>query len=172
MEAPYPALRTAWYVVAVLTLIYVFSFIDRQILNLLVAPIRRDLHISDTQISLLMGFTFAVFYTFFGIPLGRMADSGSRRGIIAAGVAMWSLFTTGCGLAKSFLQMALMRVGVSVGEASLSPSAFSMIADYFPPKRRATAISVYSMGTYMGTGLASLLGGVVIKLASHQEMWS
>lgn len=81
MQAPYPAPRTAWYVVGVLTLIYVFSFIDRQILNLLVGPIRRDLHISDTQMSLLMGFTFAVFYTFFGIPLGRMADSGNRRGM-------------------------------------------------------------------------------------------
>lgn len=172
METPYPPSRTAWYVVAVLTLIYVFSFIDRQILNLLVAPIRRDLHISDTQISLLMGFTFAVFYTFFGIPLGRMADSRSRRGIVAAGLVMWSLFTTGCGLAKNFLQMALMRIGVGIGEASLSPSAFSMIADSFPPERRATAMSVYSMAIYIGTGLASLLGGVVIKLASRQEMWS
>ena len=158
--------------VGVLTLIYVFSFIDRQILTLLVGPIRRDLQISDTQMSLLMGLTFAVFYTFFGIPLGRMADSGNRRGIIATGFAMWSLFTAGCGLAKSFLHMALMRIGVGVGEASLSPSAYSMIADYFPQQTRATAISVYGMGIYIGAGLASLLGGVVIKLASTQEMWT
>lgn len=169
---PYPPQKAAWYVVGVLTLIYVFSFIDRQILNLLVGPIRRDLQISDTQMSLLMGFTFAVFYTFFGIPLGRMADSGSRRTIIAAGLAVWSLFTTGCGLAKTFGQMALMRIGVGVGEASLSPSAYSLISDYFPPERRATAISVYGMGIYIGSGLASLFGGLVIKLASQQEMWT
>src|SRR5271169_2828509 len=101
-EAPYPKPARAWYVLGLLTLVYVFSFLDRTILSLLVGPIRRDLHITDTQVSLLMGFTFAVFYTFFGIPLGRMADSHSRRQLIAGGVATWSLFTAGCGLAKSF----------------------------------------------------------------------
>ena len=97
---PYPPAGYSWYVVAVLTLIYVFSFIDRQIFSLLVGPLRRDLHISDTQVSLLMGFTFALFYTFFGIPLGRLADTKSRRGIIAAGFVAWSLFTAACGLAN------------------------------------------------------------------------
>ena len=166
-----PGTRYAWYVVGVLTLIYIFSFIDRQILSLLVGPIRRDLHISDTGMSLLMGFTFAVFYTFFGIPLGRLADSGNRRGIIAAGFVAWSLFTAACGLVQSFWQMALMRMGVGIGEASLSPSAYSMISDYFPPQRRATAISVYSMGIYLGQGLAMVLGGLVLHFASRQEMW-
>lgn len=108
-EEQYPNAGYAWYVVSVLTLVYIFSFIDRQILNLLVRPIRRDLGISDTQMSLLMGFSFAVFYTFFGIPLGRLADTRSRRTIIALGFAFWSLFTAGCGLAKNFGQMLLMR---------------------------------------------------------------
>jgi len=167
-----PSPRYAWYVVAVLTLIYVFSFIDRQILNLLVAPIRRDLGIGDTAMSLLMGFTFAIFYTFFGIPLGRLADTRSRRGIIAIGFVAWSLFTAACGLVQTFWQMALMRMGVGIGEASLSPSAYSMISDYFPPHLRATAISVYSMGIYLGHGLAMILGGLVLQFASRQELWS
>jgi MFS family permease len=170
-EHPYPPVSYAWYVVAVLTFVYVFSFIDRQILNLLVRPIRRDLGISDTQMSLLMGLSFAVFYTFFGIPLGRMADSKNRRMIIAGGFALWSLFTAGCGLAKNFGQMLLMRMGVGVGEAALSPAAFSIITDYFPPKRRATAISVYSMGIYIGSGLAFIIGGAVAGFAASQEMW-
>ncbi|MBL8205848.1 MAG: MFS transporter [Blastocatellia bacterium] len=170
-EEQYPNARYAWYVVAVLTLVYVFSFIDRQILNLLVRPIRRDLGISDTQMSLLMGFSFAVFYTFFGIPLGRLADTRSRRTIIALGFAFWSLFTTGCGIAKNFGQMLLMRMGVGVGEAALSPAAYSMITDCFPPRRRATALSVYSMGIYIGGGIAFIIGGLVSKFATQQELW-
>ncbi len=152
-----------------LTLAYVFSFIDRQILNLMVDPIRRDLDISEKQMSLLMGLSFAVFYTFLGIPLGRLADTRSRRAIIAAGIACWSVMTAGCGLAKTFWQLALMRMGVGVGEASLSPSAYSLISDYFRPERRSTAMSVYSMGIYIGSGLAFILGGLVIKSASSQE---
>jgi MFS family permease len=167
----YPARGYAWYVVGVLTFVYIFSFIDRQILNLLVRPIRRDLGISDTQMSLLMGLSFAVFYTFFGIPLGRLADSKSRRTIIAAGFALWSLFTAACGLARNFVQMLLLRMGVGVGEAALSPAAYSIITDYFPPQRRATAISVYSMGIYLGSGLAFIIGGTVAGLASKQELW-
>ncbi|MBX3278721.1 MAG: MFS transporter [Acidobacteria bacterium] len=170
-EEPYPSAGYAWYVVGVLTLVYVFSFIDRQILNLLVRPIRRDLGITDTQMSLLMGFSFALFYTFFGIPLGRLADSRSRRTIIAVGFAAWSLFTAGCGLARNFFQMLLMRVGVGVGEAALSPAAYSLITDYFPKQRLATAISVYSMGIYIGGGLALVLGAVVANIASAQETW-
>jgi MFS family permease len=171
-EESYPPIGYAWYVVGVLTLVYVFSFIDRQILNLMVAPIRRDLKISDTEMSLLMGFSFAVFYTFFGIPLGRMADSRSRRSIIAAGFAVWSLLTAGCGIVKNFVQMLLMRMGVGVGEAALSPAAYSLITDYFPPNRRATALSVYGMGIYIGSGLAFLLGGAVVGVAGRQEIWT
>ena len=157
-----------WVVVAILMIAYVFSFVDRQILNLLVGPIRRDLGISDTQMSLLMGFSFAIFYTILGIPLGRLADRWNRRGLITAGVVVWSLMTSLCGLAQTYWQLFLFRIGVGVGEATLSPAAYSMIADYFPPHRRATAISVYSMGIYLGSGLAFLLGGLVIQFAVAQ----
>lgn len=157
-----------WLVVFILMIAYVFSFVDRQILNLLVGPIRRDLGISDTQMSLLMGFSFAIFYTILGIPLGRLADSKSRRGLIVAGVVVWSFMTALCGLARSYWQLFLFRIGVGVGEATLSPAAYSMIADYFPPERRATAISVYSMGIYLGSGIAFLLGGLVIQFAVAQ----
>ncbi|MFI5455766.1 MAG: spinster family MFS transporter [Isosphaerales bacterium] len=159
----------AWYVVGVLTLAYIFSFIDRQILSLMVGPIQQDLRISDTQMSLLMGLTFAVFYTFFGIPLGRLADTSSRRLLIAVGVAAWSVMTAGCGLAGTFWQLAVFRMGVGVGEATLSPSAYSLISDYFRPEERSTAISVYSMAIYIGAGLAFILGGSVTQLAAGQQ---
>jgi MFS family permease len=165
----YPSRRYAWYVVGVLTLAYVFSFIDRQILTLLVGPIRRDLAINDTQMSLLMGLSFAVFYTLFGIPLRRLADAHSRRLIITAGLIVWSLMTAGCGLARRYWHLAVMRMGVGVGEASLSPAAYSLIADYFRPDSRATALSVYSMGIYLGGGLATLLGGLVVEFASGRD---
>ncbi|HEY1077467.1 MAG TPA: MFS transporter [Fontimonas sp.] len=164
------ALAYPWFVVAILMIAYVFSFIDRQILNLLVGPIRRDLDISDTQMSLLMGFSFAIFYTILGIPLGRLADSRSRRGLIAAGVVIWSVMTALCGIAKHYWQLFLFRIGVGIGEAALSPAAYSMIADYFPPERRATAMSVYSMGIFIGSGLAFLLGGLVIHAVSTQAL--
>ena len=165
----YPSPGYAWYVVSVLTLAYVLSFIDRQILSLMVGPIQKDLGIGDKQMGLLMGLTFAVFYTLFGIPLGRLADTRSRRVIISVGIAVWSLMTAGCGLARTFWQLAVMRMGVGVGEASLSPSAYSLISDYFRPELRSTAISVYSMGIYVGSGLAFILGGFITWLVSGQE---
>lgn len=164
----YPSSLSAWTTVVILMVAYVLSFIDRQILNLLVEPIRRDLVISDTQMSLLMGLSFALFYTVCGIPLGRLADTKSRRGLIAIGVLFWSAATAACGMAKLYWQFLICRIGVGVGEAALSPAAYSLIADSFPAERRATAISVYSMGVYLGSGLAFLLGGLVIKFASAQ----
>lgn len=164
----YPSNLYAWTTVVILMIAYVLSFIDRQILNLLVEPIRRDLVISDTQMSLLMGLSFALFYTVCGIPLGRLADTKSRRGLIAVGVLFWSAATAACGMAKLYWQFLICRIGVGVGEAALSPAAYSLIADSFPPERRATAISVYSMGVYLGSGIAFLLGGLVIKFASAQ----
>jgi MFS family permease len=164
----YPRPGLAWFTVTLLTLAYVLSFIDRQILSLLVAPIRRDLDISDTQMSLLMGFSFAVFYTFCGIPLGRLADVASRRWIVTLGVAFWSAATAACGLAHHYWQMFLGRVGVGIGEAALSPAAYSLIADSFPPERRATAISVYGMGIFVGSGLAYIVGGLIVGYASTQ----
>jgi MFS family permease len=164
----YPSNVRAWTTVAILMVAYVLSFIDRQILNLLVGPIRRDLLISDTQMSLLMGLSFALFYTVCGIPLGRLADTRSRRGLIAIGILFWSAATAACGMARLYWQFLICRIGVGVGEAALSPAAYSLIADSFPAERRATAISVYSMGVYLGSGLAFLFGGLVIKLASAQ----
>lgn len=165
---PYPSSLSAWITVSILMLAYVLSFVDRQILSLLVEPIKRDMQITDTQISLLMGLTFALFYTLCGIPLGRLADTKSRRGLIAVGVLLWSAATAACGLAKMYWHFLLCRIGVGVGEAALSPAAYSLIADSFPSERRATAISVYSMGIYLGSGMALLLGGLVIKAASAQ----
>jgi MFS family permease len=165
----YPDPGYAWYVVGVLTLAYIFSFIDRQILSLMVGPIQQDLRISEKEMSLLMGASFAVFYTLFGIPLGRIADTRSRRGLIAVGVALWSVMTAACGAARTFWQLALFRMGVGVGEATLSPSAYSLISDYFRPEQRSTAMSVYSMGIYIGSGLAFILGGFVAELAAGRE---
>ncbi|MCX7061486.1 MAG: MFS transporter [Gammaproteobacteria bacterium] len=164
----YPSSRRAWIMVAILMVAYVISFIDRQILNLLVAPVRRDLQISDTQMSYLLGLSFALFYTVCGIPIGRLADVRSRRGVIAVGLVFWSLMTAGCGMARSYLSFLLFRVGVGVGEATLSPSAYSLIADSFPQRVRATAISLYSSGIYIGSGLAFLLGGLIVGFASAQ----
>lgn len=150
-----------WYVVAVLMVAYVFSFIDRQIFSMVVGPLRHDLHISDVQVSYLQGLTFVVFYTFFGILIGRLVDIYSRRTIIAIGMVLWSLFTTACGIAGSFPQMLFLRMGVGVGEAALSPAAYSLVADYVPPRRMATAIGLYGAGIYIGSGLSFLLGGLV-----------
>lgn len=168
VPAAYPRPWLAWCTVGLLTLAYILSFIDRQILSLLVAPIRRDLAISDTQMSLLMGFSFAVFYTLCGIPLGRLADIASRRWIVTWGVAFWSAATAACGLAHSYWQLFLGRVGVGIGEAALSPAAYSLITDSFPPERRATAISVFATGIFIGTGMAYVLGGLVVGFASEQ----
>jgi MFS family permease len=161
---PWPKPLYAWYVVGVLMLAYTNSFIDRQILSLLIEPIRRDLQISDTQVSLLAGIAFTIFYTLMGVPIARLADQKNRRTIIAVGIASWSLMTATCGLARNFWHMFLARVGVGVGEATLSPAAMSIISDYFPVHKLARAISIYSMGVYFGAGLALIIGGVVVKL--------
>lgn len=167
--SPYPREAYSWYVVGILMIVYVFSFMDRQILALLVDPIKADLDISDTQISYLGGFAFALFYTLFGIPIARMADSKNRKVIISAGLATWSLFTMLCGTANRFLSFALFRMGVGVGEATLSPSAYSMISDMFRPERMAIAISIYSAGIYIGTGLSNIFGGLVIGYAESMD---
>ena len=162
-----PNLRRAWYVVFVLMLAYISSFIDRQILSLLVGPIKRDMKLSDTEVSLLMGFSFAIFYTLLGIPIGRLADSKSRKWIITVGIAFWSLMTALCGGVKGYSQFFLARVGVGVGEATLSPAAYSMITDYFPKEKLATALSVYSMGVYLGSGFAVLIGAALVGLTQE-----
>ncbi|HSN72024.1 MAG TPA: MFS transporter, partial [Steroidobacteraceae bacterium] len=168
-ESPYPRPAIGWYAVAVLTVAYVFSFIDRSILTLLVGPIRADLEISDTQLSLLHGFAFAIFYTTLGIPIALLADRLNRRNIIAIGTAFWSAATAACGLANSFWQLFWARVGVGVGEAALSPAAYSMIADLFAPQRLGRALAVYTVGAFAGAGLAYLIGGAVVTLVSSAD---
>jgi MFS family permease len=158
----YPRSRYAWYVVGVLTLANTSAFIDRQILGLLVGPVRRDLGISDAQMGILYGLAFALFYTLLGIPLGRAADRASRRAIIGVGIAAWSAMTVLCGMARSYEQLLLARFGVAIGEAALAAPALSLIADYFVPHRRATALSVYTLGVYLGAGLANLVGGALL----------
>jgi MFS family permease len=159
---PTASLGYAWYVVIVLTALYMLSFVDRTILSLLVGSIKRDLGISDTRIGLLQGLSFALFYTLMGLPLGRVADTRNRRNLIAASVVVWSLFTSFCSAAKSFWSLFFTRIGVGVGEAGLSPAAYSLIADYFPPDRLGVAISVYYMGVFLGSGVALLVGGMVV----------
>jgi MFS family permease len=152
----------ARYVLAVLVLVYVFNFIDRQILSILAEEIKRDLGLSDAQLGFLYGTVFAVFYAVFGIPLGRLADVWTRRSLISVGLAFWSGMTALSGIARSFGALATFRIGVGVGEASATPAAFSMLSDYFPPERRATALATYSSGVYIGAGLGIFLGGWIV----------
>ncbi len=161
-DEEWPNPRIAWYTVTILMLAYIASYIDRQILTQLVDPIRADLGISDFEFSLLHGLAFAVFYTLMGIPIARLADTGSRRVIVATGVTFWSIMSGLCGLASNFWQLFLARVGVGVGEAALSPAAYSMISDLFPKERRGTALGLYSMGVFLGIGIAFILGAFVI----------
>jgi MFS family permease len=162
------SLRYAWYVVFLLMLCYALSLIDRQILSLLVGPLKRDLHISDTRIGLLQGFSFALFYTLAGLPLGRVADTRNRRNLITVGIIAWSVLTAACSVARNYWALFFTRMGVGVGEATLSPAAFSLIADYFPSGRLGIALSVYSMGIYIGSGLALIVGGTVVQGLAHR----
>jgi MFS family permease len=154
----------AKYVLGVLVVVYIFNFIDRQILSILAEDIKADLGLADAQIGFLYGTAFAVFYAVFGIPLGRLADVWSRKSLISIGLAFWSLMTALSGTARSFVSLAVYRFGVGIGEASASPSAFSMLSDYFPARVRATVLAVYSSGVYIGAGVGLFLGGTVVEL--------
>lgn len=162
---PYPSRGYSWYVVGVLCIAYTLSFIDRQILAFLVGPIRADFDIDDFQFSIIHGLGFVVFYTIMGIPLGRLADSRNRRSIIGVGIAAWSAMTAACGLAGSYVQLLLARIGVGVGEAALSPAAYSIISDSFPKEKRALPTSLYSAGVLAGAGLANVFGGLIVQYA-------
>jgi MFS family permease len=153
----------AWYALFVLVLVYVINFIDRQILSILAEDIKRDLGLDDAQIGFLYGTAFAVFYALFGIPLGRLADSWYRGRLMAMGLALWSSMTALSGFANSFGMLALARIGVGIGEASASPAAYSMISDSFPKEKRATALSIYSSGLYIGGALSLPIGGFVLS---------
>jgi MFS family permease len=153
----------AWYALFVLVLVYVINFIDRQILSILAEDIKRDLGLDDAQIGFLYGTAFAVFYALFGIPLGRLADSWYRGRLMAMGLALWSSMTALSGFANSFGMLAVARIGVGIGEASASPAAYSMISDSFPKEKRATALSIYSSGLYIGGALSLPIGGFVLS---------
>jgi MFS family permease len=153
-----------WYVVLVCMLAYVFSFVDRQILALMIEPIKRDLQISDTQFSLLQGFAFSLFYAVMGMPIAYLADRFARPRIIAIGIGLWSFATAACGASQNFLQMFVARMGVGVGEAALSPATYSMLSDLFPREKLGRAVGVYSLGSFIGGGMAFLIGGYVIGL--------
>lgn len=146
---------------------YMVAFIDRQILSLLIQPIKEDLGVTDTQIGLLAGLAFAIFYSFIGIPIAKLADTKNRVSIISVGVALWTLMTAICGLTKTYFYLFLARIGVGVGEAALSPAAYSMIADYFPKEKLGRAIGIYVIGLYLGAGIAMLVGSAVISLVSN-----
>lgn len=155
----------SWYVVVILTLFYILSFVDRQILNLMVDPIKAHFGITDTAISLLQGIAFALFYCLLGIPIGRLADRANRRNVILAGVLFWSLMTIGCGFATSFLMLFICRMGVGAGEAGLVPASYSMLSDYFKPADLSTATSIFQAGGFLGAGLAMLVGSSAILVA-------
>ena len=168
----WPSSVSAWYTVGLLFVAYTFSFVDRFILTLLIEPIKNDFNLSDTGVSLLVGFAFVIFYTFLGIPIGRLADRVNRRNLIAAGITLWSCMTALCGMARGFGTLFAARVGVGVGEAALSPAAYSMIADLFPPKKLGKALSVYTAGAFAGVGLALIVGGLVVQAISSSPYMS
>jgi MFS family permease len=161
-----PDERRGWYVVILCMIAYIFSFIDRQILALLIGPIQADLGISDTQFGLLHGLAFSLFYATMGIPVATLSDRSSRPLIIAVGVAFWSAATMACGLARSFLTLFLARICVGAGEAALSPATYSLISNLFPKEKLGRAVAVYSLGSFLGSGIAFLAGGAVIGLVS------
>lgn len=169
MSAPPAALEVtrdlsrgySFYVLAILIVVYTFNFIDRVIVSILATPIKADLGLSDTQLGLLSGTYFAIFYTVLGIPIARLADRWNRTWIMTVALALWSGFTALCGLAQSYVQLAFARVGVGVGEAGGIAPAYSLVSDYFPPEQRARALAVFSFGIPIGSGLGILFGGLM-----------
>lgn len=163
---PWPPPAQAWYAVGVMTVALMFNFLDRGMLNLLIEPIKHDMGLSDTQISLVVGFAFVSFYAIVGFPIARLVDSKSRRAILGIGISMWSGMTAACGLAQNFWHLFIARLGVGIGEACNGPATFSMISDLFPKEKLPKAISVLNLGFASGQGVALLVGGTVIGIVS------
>lgn len=153
----------SWYVLGVLVLVYILNFIDRQILSILAVDIKRDLGLTDGDMGFLGGAAFAVFYALFGIPLGRLADNWNRVRLLTLGLALWSIMTALSGFARNQVQLTFARMGVGVGEATASPTAYSLISDYFPKRQRATAIAIYSSGLYIGGGISLFIGALIVE---------
>lgn len=170
VTSDFPALTYAWYVVGVLLIVYSVAFVDRIILNLLVRPVRTEMGLSDSGISLLQGFAFTIFYSIFGIILGRLADRRNRQRMAIAGIVVWCVATVACGFAHNFWQLFAARILVGAGEAALSPAAYSIICDSFRREHRSRAISVYSMGVFVGLGCALVFGGLVVNALLQTEM--
>jgi MFS family permease len=154
----------SWYVLFVLVVVYILNFIDRQILSILAVDIKADLGLTDSQLGFLGGAAFAVFYALFGVPLGRLADRWHRVRLLTIGLALWSAMTAISGLAKNYWQLSLARMGVGIGEASASPTAYSLISDYFPARKRGTALAIYSSGLYIGGGVSLLIGAKISQV--------
>ncbi len=159
-NAPVPAY--SWYALSVLVLVYVLNFIDRQILSILANDIKADLGVDDAYLGFLYGTAFAIFYALFGIPLGKLADSWKRVRLMTLGLTLWSAMTAVSGFARDAATLTVARIGVGVGEATASPSAYSLISDWFPARLRATALAIYSSGLYIGGGVSLAIGGVIV----------
>jgi MFS family permease len=153
----------AWYVLAILFVVYILNFVDRQVISILAEDIKRDLNLKDEDLGFLYGTAFGVFYSLFGIPLGRLADSWHRVRLMTVGLTLWSAMTALSGLSSTGAHLAAARVGVGIGEATASPSAYSLISDWFPKKLRATALSIYSAGLYVGGGCSLFIGGTIVQ---------
>ena len=163
-SVPWPRPGLAWYTVAILLIAYMFAYVDRAILTVLVEPIQRDFHINDTQIGLLHGFAFVIFYASLGVPLGYIADRFSRKKLIVVSIALWSLATASGAMTKSFGGLFASRIAVGIGEAGLSPASYSMIADNFAPAKRSLATGIYTIAIYLGGGMAILIGGALVAI--------
>lgn len=168
-STPYPSNQRAWTMVILLTIAYVFSYIDRSILSLLIEPIKADMDLSDEQIGLILGPAFGFLYVFAALPLGWMVDQTKRTWIVGAGISIWSLATAASGLVSSFWHLFTARMMVGLGEATLSPSAISMIGDSFPPEKRGKPISVYVAALSIGGSIAYLVGGAVLVWAKTAD---
>ena len=163
-EASLPeASKYSWYVLLVLVIVYILNFIDRQILSILAVDIKADLGLTDADMGFLGGAAFAVFYALFGIPLGRLADNWSRVKLLSIGLALWSIMTALSGFARNQAELTIARMGVGVGEATASPTAYSLISDYFPKRQRATALAIYSSGLYIGGGVSLFIGALIVQ---------
>lgn len=164
----FPRENIAWYVAGTLVIAWTLAYLDRQIIVVLIEPLRIDMGINDTQAGLIQGFAFALFFAVAGIPLGRLVDRTNRRNLLICGILAWSVMTIACGLATNFTQLFIARMGVGVGEAVLAPATFSLLADYFRPHRRGVPMGAMMTGASVGNGISILLGGSILQAMANR----